>query len=128
MISNIIARILATFVATALSVIGSGAVIGVPTWQAAVMAGIAGVATVIERLARGFLDDGHLSKAEINAAFAAPTSEELKGIKAEIDAVAPIVEAVIPQSKEIVDVVDKSIDTLAEYTYSPADTTDSTTK
>lgn len=125
MISNIIARILATFVATALSVIGSGAVIGVPTWQAAVMAGIAGVATVIERLARGFLDDGHLSKAEINAAFATPTSDELKGVKSEIDAFAPIVEAVLPQSKAVIDIVDKSIDTLNDYTYAPADTTDS---
>jgi hypothetical protein len=34
------------------------------------MAGILGVASVIERLARSFLDDGKLSLDEINAAFA----------------------------------------------------------
>jgi hypothetical protein len=34
------------------------------------MAGIIGVATVVERLARAFLDDGKLDMDEINAAFA----------------------------------------------------------
>jgi hypothetical protein len=34
------------------------------------MAGILGVATVIERLARAFLDDGKLTLDEINSAFA----------------------------------------------------------
>lgn len=33
------------------------------------MAGIAGVATVVEGLARAFLDDGKLSVEEINAVF-----------------------------------------------------------
>jgi hypothetical protein len=33
------------------------------------LAGLLGVATVIERLARAFLDDGRLSLAEINDAF-----------------------------------------------------------
>lgn len=33
------------------------------------MAGIAGVATVVEGLARAFLDDGKLSVAEINEVF-----------------------------------------------------------
>ena len=35
------------------------------------MAGTLGVATVIEKLARGFLDDGKLTVSEINAAFTA---------------------------------------------------------
>ena len=121
MVLDIIARILATFVATALSVIGSGAVIGVPTWQAAVMAGIGGVATVIERLARGFLDDGKLSKAEVNAAFAAPTSDELARVNSEIQAVAPIIEDVIPQSKGVVDAVEKGIKSLSDYSYQADD-------
>jgi hypothetical protein len=34
------------------------------------MAGTLGVATVVEKLARAFLDDGKLSASEINAAFA----------------------------------------------------------
>jgi hypothetical protein len=36
---------------------------------AALMAGLLGVATVVESLARSFLDDGKLSTAEINEAF-----------------------------------------------------------
>jgi hypothetical protein len=50
-------------------VIGAGAVVGISTAKAVVLAGTLGVATVVERLARGFLDDGKLSIAEINAAF-----------------------------------------------------------
>ena len=34
------------------------------------MAGIIGVASVVEKLARAFLDDGKLSMDEINSAFA----------------------------------------------------------
>jgi hypothetical protein len=52
-----------------LSVIGAGAIAGVPLWKACLMAGIAGVATVVEGLARAFLDDGKLSVAEINEVF-----------------------------------------------------------
>jgi hypothetical protein len=37
--------------------------------QAVFLAGLLGVATVIERLARAFLDDGKLTLAEINEAF-----------------------------------------------------------
>ena len=33
------------------------------------MAGMAGVATVVEGLARGFLDDGKLEASEINSVF-----------------------------------------------------------
>ena len=66
---NIIARIIAVFAASGLSVIGAGAVVGISTAKAVVLAGTLGVATVVERLARGFLDDGRLSIAEINAAF-----------------------------------------------------------
>jgi len=66
---NILARIIAVFAASGLSVIGAGAVVGISTVKAVVLAGTLGVATVVERLARGFLDDGKLSIAEINAAF-----------------------------------------------------------
>jgi hypothetical protein len=52
-----------------LSVIGAGAVVGISTAKAVILAGTLGVATVVERLARGFLDDGKLTAAEINAAF-----------------------------------------------------------
>lgn len=66
---NILARIIAVFAASGLSVIGAGAVVGISTAKAVILAGTLGVATVVERLARAFLDDGKLSIAEINAAF-----------------------------------------------------------
>ncbi len=67
---NIFLRIVAVFAASGLSVIGAGAVVGINTLTAVTMAGLLGVATVVERLARSFLDDGKLSAEEINAAFA----------------------------------------------------------
>lgn len=69
MVKTIFLRILATFAASGLSVIGAGAIADVPVWKAVFLAGIAGVATVIEGLARGYLDDGKLTKEEINAVF-----------------------------------------------------------
>ena len=68
---NILMRIVAVFAATGLSVIGAGAVVGISTIQAVILAGTLGVATVVEKLARGFLDDGKLSLTEVNEAFAA---------------------------------------------------------
>lgn len=69
-VKNILMRIIATFAASGLGVIGAGAIAGVPLWKACFMAGIAGVAVVVEGLSRAFLDDGKLSVAEINAVFA----------------------------------------------------------
>ena len=70
-INNIVMRIIAVFAASGLSVIGAGAVVGISTAKAVILAGTLGVATVVERLARGFLDDGKLTVEEINAAFMA---------------------------------------------------------
>ena len=69
-IKNIFWRILAVFAASGLTVLGAGAVVGVELYSAVLMAGILGVATVVERLARAFLDDGKLTMDEINQAFA----------------------------------------------------------
>jgi len=66
---NILMRIVATFAASGLGVIGAGAIAGVSIWKACFMAGMAGVATVVEGLSRAFLDDGKLSAAEINQVF-----------------------------------------------------------
>ena len=68
-ITNILMRILAVFAASGLSVLGAGAVVGIYTIKAVMLAGLLGVASVIERLARAFLDDGKLSLSEINDAF-----------------------------------------------------------
>jgi len=66
---TLLLRILAVFAASGLSVIGAGAIAGVELWKACLMAGIAGVATVVEGLARAFLDDGKLYISEINEVF-----------------------------------------------------------
>jgi len=68
-VGNILMRIVATFAASGLSVIGAGTIAGVPVLTSVLMAGIAGVATVIEGLSRAFLDDGKLTASEINAVF-----------------------------------------------------------
>jgi hypothetical protein len=68
-LSNVIMRIVAVFAASGLSVIGAGAIVGIDTMSAVILAGTLGVATVVEKLARGFLDDGKLSAIEINEAF-----------------------------------------------------------
>jgi hypothetical protein len=68
-LKNVLMRIVAVFAASGLGVIGAGAIANVPLWKAMFMAGIAGVATVIEGLARAFLDDGKIDASEINQVF-----------------------------------------------------------
>ena len=68
---NIILRIIAVFAASGLSVIGAGSVAGISVLKAVTVAGLTAVAAVIEKLARGFMNDGKLDLDEINAAFAA---------------------------------------------------------
>lgn len=68
-IKMILGRILATFIASALGVVGAGTIAGVELWKAVFMAGISGVAVVLEGLSRAYLADGDLSDDEINAVF-----------------------------------------------------------
>lgn len=68
-LNNVLLRIVAVFAASGLGVIGAGAIAGVTLWKACFMAGMAGVATVVEGLAREFLDDGKLEFEEINSVF-----------------------------------------------------------
>ncbi len=68
-VRQVILRILAVFVATGLSVIGAGSIAGIEIYQAVAIAGISGVAVVVEGLARAFIADGNLSAEEINAVF-----------------------------------------------------------
>lgn len=81
---QIIKRMAATFVATALGVVGSGAIVGVDVQKAALMAGVGACAVVLERLSRSYLDDGVLTEDEINAAFGNDVVD-----KAIEDAIAP---------------------------------------
>ena len=69
-LGNILMRILAVFAASGLSVIGAGAIFGIDTLSAVFMAGLLGVSTVVEALSRSFLQDGRLTRDEINDAFA----------------------------------------------------------
>lgn len=68
-LKNIIIRIVAVFAASGLGVIGAGALVGIDTLTAIIMAGTLGVATVVEKLARAFINDGQLDLDEINGAF-----------------------------------------------------------
>ena len=68
-IADIFARMVAVFIISALGVLGAGALAGVEVLQAVIMAGLLGVARVLEDLAKSFLQDGKLTQAEINSAF-----------------------------------------------------------
>jgi len=68
---NIILRIVAVFAASGLGVIGAGSIAGISVLKAVTVAGLTAVAAVVEKLARGFMNDGKLSLDEINSAFAA---------------------------------------------------------
>lgn len=72
---NILLRILAVFGASGLGVIGAGAVAGVNLPKAIFMAGIGGVAKVVEGLANAFLDDGKLDLDEIDEVFNGPKNQ-----------------------------------------------------
>lgn len=74
-LKHILLRILAVFASNALGIIGAGAIAGIPLWKACFVAGIGGVATVVERLARAYMDDGKLSVAEIDGAFSQARQE-----------------------------------------------------
>jgi hypothetical protein len=78
---NVMLRIFATFVASALGVIGAGSIMGVDLWIAMAMGGILAVFKVIELLALAFLEDGKLTLEEINAAFRQTVA--LKGVENE---------------------------------------------
>ena len=60
---------IAVFIAQALSVIGAGSLIGIDVIQSSLLAGLLGVANVLEILARKYLNDGKLTIEEVNQAF-----------------------------------------------------------
>jgi len=68
-LQDIFSRMVAVFTVGALGTLGAGAVFGVDEIVALSMAGLLAVASVAERLAREYLDDGKLTLDEINGAF-----------------------------------------------------------
>lgn len=76
-------RVIATFIASALSVIGAGSIIGIDVWLSAALGGLLAVAKVVEKLALAFLEDGKIDQDEVNAIFSQvvrlKNAEELEG-------------------------------------------------
>jgi len=68
-VQDILSRMVAVFIVGALGTLGAGAIVGIESWVALSMAGLLAVASVAERLAREYLDDGKLTLEEINDAF-----------------------------------------------------------
>ena len=62
-------RTVATFFASAFSVIGLGSIFGIDLLKSALFAGVLGLVNVAESLARAYLIDGKLTMTEINYAF-----------------------------------------------------------
>ena len=62
-------RIIATFIASALAVIGAGSIIGIDVWLSAAFGGLLAVAKVVEKLALAFLEDGKIDQNEVNSIF-----------------------------------------------------------
>lgn len=81
-LTDILGRIVATFLISALGIIGGSSVINslmdqdITVVQSALLAGLTACAQVIERLARASLD-GKLTKEEINESFL-PTKGSIK--------------------------------------------------
>lgn len=70
---NIIMRIVAAFAASALGVVGAGALAGVSLPKAAFMAGVGAVAKIVEGISKAYLNDGKLDAAEIDEIFNGPS-------------------------------------------------------
>lgn len=66
---NILLRIFALFSVSALPLIGAGSLAGINPLGAAVIGGLLAVSDVLTGLAKAFLEDGKLTKEEINAEF-----------------------------------------------------------
>jgi hypothetical protein len=68
---NTCLRILSVFGLQCMAIIGGASMIGdIPVYKAAILSGVAAVAQVLQKLAIAFADDGKLTQAELDAAFA----------------------------------------------------------
>lgn len=76
MVKDIFLRILAVFILDALGTIGGASIFGIDTITAASVAGILAVSIVFQDLARAFLKDGRLTKAEVDATFSKAAEDE----------------------------------------------------
>lgn len=75
-LKDVIFRSVALFLTMALPAIGAGAFAGVEPVNSALIAGALGVSKVITDLAKAFLDDGQLTKEEVDAIFKKANKKE----------------------------------------------------
>ena len=77
LLANTAARVLCVFIVNALTVVGGASIIdpSISPATAALLACLSSVATVLQRLASAFLDDGKLDAEEINNAFVGVTKK-----------------------------------------------------
>lgn len=66
---DIVTRSFALFLMTALPAIGAGAFAGVEPINSALIAGALAISKVVTDLAKAYLDDGQLTKEEVDAIF-----------------------------------------------------------
>ena len=68
-VKDVLFRSIALFMTMALPAIGAGAFAGVEPVQSALIAGALGVSKVLTDLAKAFLDDGQLTREEVDGVF-----------------------------------------------------------
>lgn len=67
---NTAGRIMAVFMMNAMAIIGGSSLIGgIDPWKAAFLAGVTSAATVLQKLAAAYADDGKITAEEIDSAF-----------------------------------------------------------
>lgn len=76
MAKDIFLRIIAVFVLDALGTIGGASIFGIDAITAASVAGVLAVSIVFQDLARAFLKDGRLTKAEVDTAFSKAAKDD----------------------------------------------------
>ena len=66
---DIMGRIIATYIASALAFIGGGAILGVDVFLSAALGGLMATFKVIEKLALAYIEDGVIDRDEVNSVF-----------------------------------------------------------
>jgi len=70
LVANTMGRIFAVFLMNAMAIIGGSSLIGgIDPVKAAFLAGVTSAATVLQKLAAAYVDDGKITAEEIDAAF-----------------------------------------------------------
>lgn len=70
LVLNTAGRIFAVFLTNAMAIIGGSSLIGgIDPMKAAFLAGVTSTATVLQKLAAAYVDDGKITTEEIDAAF-----------------------------------------------------------